>query len=402
MITVDEALDIIESQVRDFGTESISLENGIGRVLREPIYADRDFPPYDRVTMDGIAILYSTFEKGQKQFEIEGVMAAGDIQKELLDPKKCLEVMTGASLPKGVDTVIPYEMINIKDGVATLEVDALKFRQNVHFKGLDRKEGEQVIAPGIRLSSSEVGVCATVGKAEILVSKLPRTLVLSSGDELVDIQDSPLPHQIRKSNVYRLTTVLKHYNIDVVQAHLKDDLETIKEKLKAYVEEYDLIIISGGVSKGKFDYLPQAMDEIGVEKLFHRIKQRPGKPFWFGHYGSSCTVFAFPGNPVSSFMCMQRYFKPWLDHSLRAQSIGTPHAKLTHDVHFEPDLTYFLEVKLGFNENGEILATPSKGNGSGDFANLVEADAFIQLPRGRNDFLEGEVFPIFVYRESGL
>jgi molybdopterin molybdotransferase len=183
-------------------------------------------------------------------------------------------------------------------------------------------------------------------------------------------------------------------------AHLQDDYDTIVDKLRALLNDYELIILSGGVSKGKFDFLPQALEELGVEKHFHRISQRPGKPFWFGSYEDKSTVFAFPGNPVSSFMCMQRYFKTWLNHSLQIEHLNTPYAVLGADVHFKPNLTYFLEVKLNFSPTGEIIALPVKGNGSGDLANLVDADAFIELPMGRDDFSKGEKYPILTYREG--
>ena len=224
-----------------------------------------------------------------------------------------------------------------------------------------------------------------------------RLFIISSGDELVNIDQTPLPHQIRRSNVYRLKTVLKHYHIKADMAHLLDDYEAIVEKLRSYLSTYELIILSGGVSKGKFDFLPKALEELEVEKHFHRIAQRPGKPFWFGSKGKA-TVFAFPGNPVSSFMCMQQYFKPWLDQSLQLKSEVQPKAVLGTDVNFKPDLTYFLEVKLDYTENGQLIANPVKGNGSGDLANLVDADAFIVLPRGRELFQKGEVHPIIFYR----
>lgn len=397
MISVEEAHQIIASHARDFGVEEITLENGIGRVLREPIVADRDFPPYDRVTMDGIAIRYEDFEKGTKSFKISGVAAAGSPKMVLTSVNECLEVMTGAIMPDGLDTVIPYEMIRIEEGIANLEVDDIKHQQNIHFKGLDRTKGDIVIRPGKRLSSPEIGVCATVGKATIQVSRSPKTLVISSGDELVEIGENPEVHQIRRSNVYRLKTVLKHYHISVDTAHLMDDYDSIVEKLQTYLDQYELIILSGGVSKGKFDFLPEALEEVGVEKHFHRIAQRPGKPFWFGTKGKT-TVFAFPGNPVSSFMCMQNYFQPWLDECTQAEPEPLPMAVLGADVSFAPDLTYFLEVKLAFSETGELIGMPIKGNGSGDLANLVDADAFIKLPRGKNEFLKGEVYPIIHYR----
>ena len=399
MITVEEANQFIKNNIIDFGIEEIPLSEGIGRILRENIAADRDFPPYNRVTMDGIAINFECFQKGQKAYTIGGVAAAGDLQKTLHEKDQCLEVMTGTIMPNGVDTVIPYELVTIENGVATLETTAIKHQQNINFKGLDRKQGDIVIPQGIRISSAEVGVCATVGKATIKVSRLPKTIIISSGDELVDIHEMPEAHQIRRSNVYRLETVLKKYQLDVHTAHILDNYEAILERLNSYSNNYELIILSGGVSKGKFDFLPAALDELGVRKHFHKIKQRPGKPFWFGSLKEKATVFAFPGNPVSSFMSMQQYFKNWLNQSLQVTPSPQPKAKLTADVFFKPDLTYFLEVKLGYSEKGELLASPVKGNGSGDLANLVDADAFIQLPRGRDAFKAGEAYPIITYRD---
>ena len=396
MITVEEANQIISERRGDFGVESISLEDGIGRILRESIQADRDMPPYDRVTMDGIAIRYEDFQLGCRSFQIKGVAAAGSEKMSLSDANACLEVMTGAIMPDGLDTVVQYEHIDIEDGFATIK-EPVNEQQNVHFKGLDRKQGDVVIRPGMAIGSPEIGVCATVGKAYVEVSRLPKTIIISSGDELVNIDQTPLPHQIRRSNVYRLKTVLKHYHIKADMAHLLDDYEAIVEKLRSYLSAYELIILSGGVSKGKFDFLPKALQELGVEKHFHRIAQRPGKPFWFGSKGKA-TVFAFPGNPVSSFMCMQQYFKPWLDQSLQLKSEVQTKAVLGADVNFKPDLTYFLEVKLDYAENGQLIANPVKGNGSGDLANLVDADAFIVLPRGRELFQKGEVHPIIFYR----
>lgn len=398
MMTVEEASSLIRSKIKDFGTEEIALDESLGRVLREPIIADRDFPPYDRVTMDGIAIRFSNFEKGQHDFEIEAVAAAGAEKLSLIDTDKCLEVMTGAIMPDGVDTVIPYEQVEIENGKATLQTKEINHRQNIHFQGLDRKKDTVIIEPGKVISSVEIGICSTVGKARVKVSKLPKTVIISSGDELVPIDQQPLPHQIRASNVYRLKTVFKGYGAPVTTAHLKDDYDEIVNSLKHYLRDYELVILSGGVSKGKFDYLPQALDEIGVEKHFHKIKQRPGKPFWFGTFKDQATVFAFPGNPVSSFMCMHQYFKPWLNACLNISGEVQPMAVLSDDVTFLPDLTYFLEVKLSYNEEGKLLAHPVKGNGSGDFANLTDADAFIILPRGKNEFFKGEVYPVLLYR----
>lgn len=396
MITVEEALEIIFYHQVDFGTEKVPLDKANGKILRESIVADRDFPPFDRVTMDGIAIHYETFKDGARGFSIAGEAPAGSPRETLKETSQCLEVMTGAVLPQGTDTVIRYEDVEIKEGIAQLLLEEIKFCQNVHFQGIDRKEGDQILNEGILLGAAQLGVCATVGQDPVMVSRIPKTLIISTGDELVEVHETPAPHQIRKSNIAQLQALLADFKVTPDTLHLTDDYEEILSKLKGAIVEYDLILLSGGVSKGKYDFLPKALSELGVEKLFHKIKQRPGKPFWFGRK-ANCFVFAFPGNPVSSFMCANRYLRPWLAECLQ-QNIQRPEfAKLAEEVAFKPDLTYFLEVQLRSNTKGVLEAHPVKGNGSGDLANLVDADAFIQLPQGRDVYEAGGVYPIWRY-----
>jgi molybdopterin molybdotransferase len=397
MIDVSEALEIIKSNRGSFGTESVPLSEAIGRILREEWYTDRPLPPYDRVTMDGIAISYEDFADGQRTFNIEGIAAAGDPQKTKEKNGCCLEVMTGAILPIGCDTIIRYEDLSITDEHATIKLTELVKHKNVHFKGSDRAYGELVAREYTVITSAEIGLGASIGKSMVQVAKLPTAIVISTGNELVPIDVNPLAHQIRKSNIYRMSTVLNALGISYDEAHLDDVKAEIKSSMQDYLDKYDLILLSGGVSKGKFDFLPAVLEELGANKLFHKVAQRPGKPFWFGRK-NACTIFAFPGNPVSSFVCMHRYFIDWLEHSLGALIRRQLHAVLTADVKFKPDLTYFLEVKISSSNNGQLLATPQKGNGSGDLANLVEADAIIQLPKGQNVYKKGEVYPIFFYK----
>ncbi len=398
MISVKEATEIILQHSVDYGVEEVPLVEAVGRILREDLIADRDFPPYDRVTMDGIAIQYAVYAQGQRQFPIEGVIAAGDPEGELKEPSHCVEIMTGAVLPKGADIVIRYEDLDIKDGVATVMTEAIKSSQNVHRKGTDRPKGSRIVPAGQFISPGEVGVAATIGKAKLEVAKLPRTAIISTGDELVDVFEQPLPHQIRRSNVYRLRASLKPYHIEAEAYHLVDDQAVIEQKLGQLLDEYDILMLSGGVSKGKFDFIPAALEALGVKKLFHKIKQRPGKPFWFGKAPNGSLVFALPGNPVSSFMCTQRYFFPWLRNSLGLDPLKVPTARLEKDVTFTPDLTYLCQVAVSYDQEGRVLATPVEGHGSGDLANLVDADAFMELPQGRDVFEAGECHPIFFYR----
>lgn len=398
MITVQEAIEIITSRTKDFGIEKIPLNQAMTRILREDLIADRDFPPYHRVTMDGIAINFQAYEKGIQHFSIEGIAAAGAPQMSLQDSKGCLEVMTGSILPENTDTVIRYEDLLIENGTAKIEVPTVRKGQNIHYKGEDRRLGDVVVKKGQQLSAAEIGVAATIGKAMIDVSKNPSAMIISTGDELVEITENPLPHQIRRSNIHRLQATLSALGLPAKTQHLNDDMEEILRKLSEFINSFDVLILSGGVSKGKFDFLPEALNKLGVKKLFHKIKQRPGKPFWFGEAPNGTLVFALPGNPVSSFLCTHRYFIPWLTQSLGLPTPAQPTAVLSKNFHFKPDLTYFLQVKVSYNNEGQILASPVEGHGSGDLANLVDADAFLQLPRGKDDFFAGETYPLFFYR----
>jgi molybdopterin molybdotransferase len=398
MITTQEAKSIISSTVRDFGIEEVKLENALGRVLREEVVADRDFPPYNRVTMDGIAIRHSAYKSGCRAFKIKGIAAAGSPQMHLESNQGCLEVMTGSIMPTGLDTVVPYEQVDIENGIAKLGEIETKLGKNIHAKGFDKKAGDVLIKHGKRIDAPEIGICSTVGKSKVKVSRLPKIMVISTGDELVDINENPEPHQIRKSNVFRLKSELQKQGIIADTLHLNDNLQEIKEALSTVLENYDVMMLSGGVSKGKFDFLPQALDELGVEKKFHRIAQRPGKPFWFGTFKNQCHVFAFPGNPISSFMCMQAYFIPWLNASLQLEARPKRKAVLAEDVEFKPDLTFFCEVALDYSEKGELLAIPVRGHGSGDLANLVRVDAYLVLEQGKDLYKSGEVYELIPFR----
>jgi len=398
MISVQEALELIKTATRDHGIEKLPLSKSIGRTLKEDWYTDRELPPYDRVSLDGIAINYSSFTTGQKEFRIDDIAPAGLAQVSLTDPALCIEVMTGSILPIGCDTVIRYEDVSIEDGMALIMIEDIKPKQNVHFKGSDLAKQSLIVKRNTVLSSAEIGIGASIGKSECIVAKLPKVIIVSTGDELVPITSDPLPHQIRRSNVHQLHAALNQKNVLTDTDHLSDDKDIIREKLKEYLHNYDAIILSGGVSKGKFDFLPEVLADLKVEKLFHKIKQRPGKPFWFGQYKNQCTIFALPGNPISSFLCLHKYFFYWLHCCLTGNIPESTMAILNDDVIFKKDLDYFLEVKLNHNTNGQLLATPIKGNGSGDLSNLVKADAFIELPKNVTMFNKGQAYPILRYR----
>ena len=396
LIKVEDALEIILNSTEDFGIEQVDLGTSLGRVLKDPLRADRDLPPFNRVSMDGIAIQNQAFASGLRKFKVEGIQAAGSPQLTLNSNEGCLEVMTGGVLPNNADVVIPYEQVSIDNGIAEVEVETVEFMQNVHLKGLDRKENELLVKEDRLISSAEIGVLATVGVPKVRVAKLPRTAIISTGDELVNVDQTPLPHQIRMSNVHSLEALIEPFGIRPDLFHLTDDPVELKETIESLLTDYDVLMFSGAVSKGKFDYLPQILDELGVKKLFHRVRQRPGKPFWFGKR-DNVTVFAFPGNPVSTCVSCTYYFMPWLRKSLGLPPVETSYAVLDCDFGFKPVLTYFLQVKL-VNRMGTVYAIPEAGNGSGDLANLTLNDGFLQLDAERDQFEKGEVFPFFAFR----
>ncbi|MBA4850236.1 molybdopterin molybdotransferase MoeA [Emticicia sp. BO119] len=396
MITVRQAEEIILTYKIRLTSEKVNIEDALGRMLAEDLQADRDFPPFDRVSMDGIAIAYEQIEKGQTEFPIEQTVAAGKPQATLENPKHCIEIMTGAMLPVGTDTVIRYEDISIKNKVATIEVIPAKTGLNIHKKGIDRKQNDIIVTKGAKISPAEIGIAATIGKNEILVQRQIKAIVISTGEEIVPITSTPLLHQIRTSNSYALQACLKNWGITADTVLLPDSQEIIEQKISEYLETYDVLILSGGVSAGKFDFVPKALESQGVRKLFHKVSQRPGKPFWFG-VKEQKVVFALPGNPVSTFMCLHRYFKLWLDAS---QGLNTTRisAELGKDFVVKFELTFFLQVKLEKTETGTWKAIPIEGNGSGDLASLVETDAFIELPMEKERFKIGEKYDVWLYR----
>ncbi len=398
MLTIQSATDIVLRNTFDFGTETIPLVESIGRVLAEPLIADRDFPPFDRVTMDGISICYNAFANGQRDFLIEGLQAAGAAQLTLKNSKNCLEVMTGAMLPQGTDTVIRYEDVMIENGVAKVQIEEVTRGQNLHRKGSDRKQKEVIVQPNKIISVAEIGVAATIGKAQLLVKRLPKVVIISTGDEIINVEEIPLAHQIRTSNSFVIQSLLSKWKMEVKQVHLSDNKELIIKELKTCLKEFNVLILSGGVSEGKLDYVPEALATLGVEKLFHKVQQRPGKPLWFGKVPGGATVFALPGNPVSALVGAVRYVEPWLRKCLGLEAVEENFAVLTEEVLFKPNLTYFLQVQLRTDENGRMLGKPVAGGGSGDLANLVEADGFLELPMGREVFEKGEVFRFWGYR----
>ena len=399
MLTPSEAERLIGQHLSCLPIESLPVGYCAGAVLRENVYAERDQPPFDRLSMDGIALASQAVRAGRRSFRIQGLQAAGDPPLALASPDGCLEAMTGAPLPTGCDALVPVERIRVENGYAILE-DGLVVEpgQNVNRRGSDQRQGALLLQAGVRLESPDVSVAAGAGMARLRVSQQPAIMVISTGNELVEPGEPIEPWQIRRSNAYGLVAALRRRGFQrVADDHLPDDADLLRTRLRQHLESYDVLILSGGVSMGKFDLVPAALAASGVQQVFHKIAQRPGKPMWFGRAAAGSTVFALPGNPVSTLVCLTRYVIPALAAAMGATDPGGNRDKiaLAAPVTFNVPLAGFIPVRVETDDWGRPWAVAAPHNGSGDFAALAGTDGFVELPPGPNVYPKGFVTRLY-------
>ncbi len=386
MTDVGTAEVLICERIQPLPASRVSLADAAGGILREPVRAERDQPPFDRVTMDGIAIAFRDWQDDTRSFEVVGLQAAGAPPMRLSAPGQCVEIMTGAMLPAGADAVIPVERITRDAEGAHVQPDLeVSARQFIHPQGSDRQAGSLLLEPGTRLNSPEVAILASAGCAEIEIGASPRVAVISTGDELVEPGQAVAAHQIRSSNEWAIAAALeRRCRARVTRALLKDERDAMLERIATLHDENDVLVLSGGVSMGRYDLVPGVLEQLGVELVFHKIEQRPGRPMWFGMSRDAKPVFALPGNPVSTLVCLYRYVLPAIDIALGGAAPTHELVRLAADVRFEPDLTYFLPVVLRSSPDGAALAEPRPTNTSGDFVSLASTTGFVELPRGQD------------------
>ena len=347
--------------------------------------------------MDGIAFAFSSWQGGRNSFRVTGTQAAGKAPLALRDPGDCIEVMTGAMVPAGCDCVVPVENIQVRDGVAHLRDDApAPVRNfNIHARGIDSRRGDLLLASGCRLGPAEVAVIASNGQTHAAVARTPRIMVISTGDELVEPGQPLLDWQISRSNVYAVLAALRRHGYSArSQDHVPDDLPTLRSRLSLHLEDHDVLILSGGVSMGRFDYIPQVLQELGVRMIFHKVAQRPGKPFWFGVGAAGQTVYALPGNPVSTLICLTRYVLPGLLAAQGATPLAVETIPLAQSYEVKPSLTVFLPVNFVHDAAGQC-AMPQPTQGSGDFISLVGSIGFVELPPGPRVIAEDLSLPLY-------
>ncbi|MDP9084620.1 MAG: molybdopterin molybdotransferase MoeA [Pseudomonadota bacterium] len=396
-ITPRLAEEAISSRLTCLPIESLPLTQCVGGTLRENVYAERDQPPFDRVTMDGIAVDSAALRRGVRRFRIQATQAAGKPPVKLPGEEDAIEVMTGAILPLGSDCVIPVEQLDVVDGIATLNaaVAHLPFH-NVHRRGSDSRQGALLLAAGTLLRPPEIAVAASAGMARVRVSSQPAVMIVSTGDELVEPGEPIEDFQVRRSNAYALTATMRQRGfVRIGEDHVLDDEKMLRERLGLHLTTHEVVVLSGGVSMGKFDLVPKALLQLGVQEVFHKIAQRPGKPMWFGIGPQGQAVFGLPGNPVSTLVCLIRYVIPAIAEAMGTKRAAPERLALAAPVTFKPPLAYFLPVNIVHDEWGRPWATPQPPRGSGGFLSLAGTDGFVELPPGPNTYPKGFVTTVY-------
>ena len=396
MISPVEADALIAGQLICLPIESLPLVQCVGAVLRENIYAERDQPPFDRVAMDGFAVSTAGLRSG-KPLLVQAMQAAGDPPLSLASPQHAIEIMTGAMLPAGCDAVIPVEQSRL----AEIEPQTVSFEpelriavgQNIHRRGSDVRQGALLLSNGVRLGAPEIAVAAGAGMPRIRVSAQPTISVVSTGNEIIEPGEPILAHQVRRSNAYGIVAALRRQGFQrIADEHLPDELGALKARLRVLVQTHDVLILSGGVSAGRLDLVPAALAGIGVREVFHKVAQRPGKPLWFGMAPTGTAVFALPGNPVSTLICLARYVLPALYAAMGETPPRAPERiALAAAVEVRATLAFFMPVKITIDDWGRPWAEPRTTNGSGDYAALTGTDGVVELPPGPHTHPKGFV-----------
>ena len=334
--------------------------------------------------MDGIAVNGAALKRGLRHYPVQATQAAGAAPLTLADSGSAIEVMTGAILPHGTDLVIPVENYSLSNGIVTLgeDINITPYR-NVQRRADDGVSGAIMLGCGVTLGAPEIAVAASAGLAHLWVSAEPAFMIISTGDELIEPGEPIAPHQVRSSNAYAMNATLRARGFQRIGTdHVRDSESLLHERLALHLATHDVVILSGGVSTGKFDLVPKVLRQLGVREVFHKVAQRPGKPMWFGIGPTGQVVFGLPGNPVSTLVCLIRYVIPALMSA--AGAVGSPQERLAlgSAVSFNLPLTLFMPVSTLPDEWGRLWLKPRPTNTSGDFISLIESDGFIELPPG--------------------
>lgn len=386
-----KVVEVIAAMQPHPAAETVDLVRAAGRVLAKPVAADRDYPPFPRSTRDGFAVRSADAPKPGATLRRVGEIKAGGSYDGTLAVGECVHIMTGAPLPAGADAVVMIEFakLDATGGRVTLE-RAATAGQNFVVRGSEARAGEELLAAGTRLGYAEMALAAQVGCAQVRVTVPPRVAILSTGDEVVDVSATPGPFQVRNGNGIALETLVAQAGARPVPlGNAVDEMDVLRRAVEKGLEA-DVLVLSGGVSMGKYDLVEKVLAELGAEFFFDGAAIRPGRPAVFGRCQGK-PVFGLPGNPVSTMVTFQLFVVPALDllSGTAARPLKIAGARLSHALREKGGLTHFLPARLDWT-HGEPVVAAMAWQGSGDTVTLARANALLVVPADRPEWETGE------------
>lgn len=384
MIKFEKALDIVLRSSKTLGVEKVSLNDSLNRILAEDVKSDMDIPPFNKSAVDGYACKHADIKE---MLEVIELIPAGQTPKKVINKNQCSKIMTGAQVPEGADCVL---MVEYTESIAQnkIQFTATDTMNNIAYKAEDVHNGDVVLVKGTHIQPQHIAILATVGCAKPLVSKQPKVAVISTGDELVEPVTKPGPSQIRNSNAYQLIAQVKKMNcIPLYIGIAPDDPEKTKTLITEALEKSDVLLLTGGVSMGDFDFIPGILKEKNIELKFQKLLVRPGSPTVFG-VSDNRWIFGLPGNPVSSFVVFEMLAKPLL-LKLMGKNEEIRNIKLPIASDFKRNKTDRLNwVPININSNGE--AAMIEYHGSAHIHSICFADGLMIVPFGVSEIKKGE------------
>ncbi|MGZ5436237.1 MAG: molybdopterin molybdotransferase MoeA [Pyrinomonadaceae bacterium] len=385
MIPVADAIQIVLQQTSLLGTESVPIGEVLERILGEDVVADSDLPPFDRAQMDGYAVRAADVETTPARLRIVGESAAGAGWHREMKAGEAVRIMTGAPVPQGADSVQQVELTRELDGASTVEIlESVQIGRSIVRQAAEIRSGETVLRAGEEINAQAIATLASFGYARVKVGRQPRVAVMATGSELVSVDRTPARDQIRDSNNYTIEAYAKLAGATVERVPLAgDDTELLKKQMAAALEHCDMLITSGGVSMGVYDFTKTAFRELGAKIFFERVALKPGKPTVFGKIGDKL-IFGLPGNPVSVAVTFNLFARAALRAMQGATKKGLPEvtAVLARNVKASPDRDSYLPAVLLTGDDGRLLAEPLKWGGSSDFVSFARANGLIIVPAG--------------------
>jgi molybdopterin molybdotransferase len=396
MLTFEEARQLVITETQSHLTPPLAallpVADALGHVLAQEIRADREYPPFNRSTRDGYAVRAREATK-DSTLRCIGEIKAGDTVFAPLDPGTCIQIMTGSAVPPGANAVVMIEFTRRSDDAVTFDRDTQR-GQNFVPQGSEARANDLILQPGLRLGFAELAIAAQVGAANLLCYQKPRVAILSTGDEIVPITETPGPFQIRNSNSASLAAQVRLAGGHPVPlGSALDRVDDLSAKIELGLQ-HDILLLSGGVSMGKYDLVENVLKSFGAEFLFDAVAIRPGKPAVFGRCRNKL-VFGLPGNPVSTMVTFQLFVTPATDLLSGAPARPLPllNATLSQPLHEKPGLTHFLPARLEWAAaEPQVHAVPWQG--SGDITALSRANCFLVVPADRHDIPAGEIVSV--------